>query len=350
MKTTTSPNHAPTESDWREVLEFLATEDGKPIAVVDGLPRYAEPPEWWHQQVCDEIEGKAPWMIPPTKTEAPGSVNAPASSVKSETVSEMVASLDQFLAEAEPERDADTHVIESYIKRGYRAVKETGKKVARAEWKLGRQLLIIRARIPHGEWTAYIEKTYDFGVRTATNYMNMALGVSEDFAARNTIMDCYDKAGMIQSKQYMGGIFSERMEDLAIEATELKGRIKRLAEKFKSAVSKVDKRILNHHPEVGMSVVIYSRRLFDGIVFQIEQSKNEIKGHVSVVLPNAETQLADYEKGKGKGASTWEWFRPEASQVDKAVDADKSTASIGRVKVKRVKVKRGKENRRSRKQ
>ena len=47
-----------TTEDHAEVRRFLESDPSAPVEVVDGVPQFPAPPDWWHQKVCDEMEGK----------------------------------------------------------------------------------------------------------------------------------------------------------------------------------------------------------------------------------------------------------------------------------------------------
>jgi hypothetical protein len=80
-------------------------------------------------------------------------------------------------------------------------VEVTARRAGQDAWRGGRALIIMRPRVPDGEWLAWLRAHFGAALRTAYRWMRLAEAIPDAAALEGTsLMEAYEAAGVVPRK------------------------------------------------------------------------------------------------------------------------------------------------------
>lgn len=210
--------------------------------------------------------------------------------VNSETLSDL-PTIERALAEQPPADDAPVPIGVAYVCRLYDAEQTVSRRVALIQYRMGHALLRIRRQVKHGGWGKFVEETFPFTIRTAWNYMQLAIGVTEDDARRESVTTLYEKAGIIPDKGKERRIpLSQEFDAITDAACKLPTQAKKLTTDFDSLLYSIQQRGLEDEPSMTTTALDHAIRLaeqFREIASQFDAMAKSFPERVTERFPNA---------------------------------------------------------------
>lgn len=211
---------------------------------------------------------------------------------KQETgISESVSELERALAEQPPADDAPVPTAVKYVRRLYDAEQTVSRRVALIQYRMGHALLRIRRQVKHGGWTKFVEENFPFTTRTAFNYIQLAVSVTEDDARRESVTTLYEKAGIIPLQGHHRRIpLFQEFNAITDAAFKLPTQAKKLTTDFDSLLTDIQRRGLSDQPEVTTTAIDHAICLatqFREIASQFQEMAKSLPERVMERFPNA---------------------------------------------------------------
>lgn len=218
-------------------------------------------------------------------------VNSETLSVLADATATALTAIEAALAEQPPADDAPVPTAVKYVCRLYDAEQTVSRRVALIQYRMGHALLKIRRQVKHGGWGKFVEENFPFSIRTAWNYMQLAIGVTEDDARREGVTTLYERAGIIplQGHQRRTILFQE-FDAITDAACKLPTQAKKLTTDFDSLLTDILRRGLSDQPEVTTTALDHAIRLaeqFREIASQFQEMAKSLPERVTERFPNA---------------------------------------------------------------
>jgi hypothetical protein len=167
------------------------------------------------QLASGHLKTAIPKLIAQKKRVSPKPEKPKSASVADAKPASLADDADALLAEAY--HDAEPATIAKYIGRLYDVEIFCKEKVNRLKHRIGTMLIQVQQTIP-GKWEQWVDANCPFSVRTARNYKNIALDMSEDEAAdkdslyNNVIVDADGQARITSGLMKRVDKFQDQLE------------------------------------------------------------------------------------------------------------------------------------------